>query len=299
MGNGGIRILQQAASQLSSLMSVAITKSNTSNTFVPGDASNGPYRPVGWANDDPTGQKARYSLSYTLPPIESDTNSLSSATIDSNGNAYYTATPSATPKPSYAVFDAVIKATFNSRLRITDYPVQTGQNFTYNAVLEPVRLMMEVGVYDTVDTYAAGMWGNDSNKSVAALKLMQRLQQLRLPITINSRWGSYYPLLLEDITLPDDNATFAAAKMTLIFRQVFVSQLAAVGQSSRNQTTDTTNSGNVSSTAVPETVTNNNTLNAAQQANVVSKQVKTNNAGIVSSNPTSKIPSLPLDFLPN
>lgn len=290
-GGGGVRITEQVASQLSSIIAVAITKSNKNSGFQPGQATKGPYRPIGWANNDPTGQKARYSLSYALPQSSPTTQS-----SNANGQAATPFVIQGAPARSYSVFDAVIKATFNSRLKITDYPVQTGQNFSYNAVLEPVRIVMEVGVYDTVAAYDISMWGGASTKSVAALKLMQLLQQLRVPITINSRWGSYYPVLLEDITLPDSKDTYASAKMTLTFRQVFVANLAENGQSARNQTTDSTNTGNVPSTPVPASVSDNNTLSASQQQVVTNSQTKTLNSGIVSSNPTSSISSLVAGF---
>ena len=45
-------------------------------------------------------------------------------------------------------FDAFLRSTHTSRLKITDHPVQTGAALTDHSYLEPQELTMEIGMSD-------------------------------------------------------------------------------------------------------------------------------------------------------
>ncbi len=287
---GGITLTTQAAIQLASMVSVAITSGVPSSQAGSSIAATpGPYRPPLWAKNDSTGALARYSISYQTGNLPFASTSSTPATYTGatkNGTEVLSTSVSATLATQILVFDAVIRATHSRELKITDYPVQTGQNFSYNAVLQPQRLVMEIGMSDAMDMYLPGMWDGAATKSVSAYLMMLNLQQYAVPLTINSIWGSYSPMLLESISLPDDNTTFRSAKMTLTFRQIFVSALAPAGQSARTQTTDSTQTGTVSSTPVPTSVENSNNIDNDPTADsaAISSTVAPINPGNFTSN---------------
>lgn len=147
----------------------------------------GQWRPPQWANNIP---------SYTM---------LSAS--DGGNSTYY-------------FFDAVFRTEHTSELRITEHPVQTGANISDHAYQIPYRLVMQIGMSDTMDSYQAGAWSDTSGKSVAAYQALIGLQQSRALLSITTRLTNYSNMLIESIRSDDTAETQYGLKAIVTFRQV-------------------------------------------------------------------------------
>ena len=65
-------------------------------------------------------------------------------------------------------FDAFLKIDHNSRLKITDHPVEEGANIADHAYVEPQSLTMEVGMSDVCNSLIEGQFQQKYTRSVSA-----------------------------------------------------------------------------------------------------------------------------------
>jgi hypothetical protein len=76
-----------------------------------------------------------------------------------------------------------------------------------------------------------------------AYKVLEKLQQDRIPLTAVTRLGTYNNMLVESLVVPDDKNTTFALKATVTLKEIIVAQVTTVKISSRPQITDSTNMG--------------------------------------------------------
>ncbi|CAK9249992.1 unnamed protein product [Sphagnum jensenii] len=196
------------------------------------------------------------------------------------------------------VFDAMLTADHTSDAELTKYPVQTGANASYNAILKPKVLILEVAMSDAIDAYKAGMWVGNLSKSVSAWQTMVSLQAARVFLTVNTRLQTYTNMLLKSITSKDDKKTFSGGlHMVLTFEQVFTSTVAQKQISSRPNTTNSNNLAISQGASVPNSVTNNYKLPDTPVSNFIdapdlsNSYGTTESPGLWSSNNIGTIPS--------
>jgi hypothetical protein len=242
---GGIVITPGNALVLAELVEVAIiTIAGDANialnagvdTALAGDATI--YRPPQWA----TG-KQKYSI---VVPQTSTT-----------GN------PNDVTASTQYVFDAMMEASHSSHLDVTKYPVQTGYNAAYNAVLKAKRVVLVVEMSDAVDQYQAGMWVGGFSKSINAFQTMLNIQALRQFLTVNTRLYQYTNMMLIDISSRDSKKTRNGLDLVLEFEQLFVDAVTVQGLSARPNVTDSNQLAQIPSTDVPSSLTNINKVDPA------------------------------------
>lgn len=210
--------------------------SSYSNTPPPGTpASSGPWRPPQWQQTPLT------SVTANLPNPESASGS----------------------SPTTYFFDAVLRIIHAQQLRKTSHPVQSGANVSDHAFMQPAKVTLEVGMSDAMAQYKNGQYSSSSSKSVSAYQTFLNIQQLRVPLTVQTRLKTYYNMLITDISSPDDVRSLHGLRMTITFEEVITatantSSAGTVGAgtgtststSARPDTTDDTGEG----TKVPEDV---------------------------------------------
>lgn len=140
-------------------------------------------------------------------------------------------------------FDAVINLTHTSQLTITSHPVQTGNNVTDYAFLLPRTLSMNVGMSDTATSFIPGQFAGGSSRSVEAYKVLEQLQQLRIPIQVYTRLGLYQNMLIQQLTVPDDYTTHNGLKCTVDLQELLVTTVQTVKISSAPSTTSSAKQG--------------------------------------------------------
>jgi hypothetical protein len=148
------------------------------------------------------------------------------------------------------VFDAFFSINHESTLSITEHPVQTGANISDHAFMEPRTVTFEIGMSDVMQDlsqYISGIEsfnnGNSPSRSINAYKVLEKLQQDRIPLTAVTRLGTYNNMLVESLVVPDDKNTTFALKATVTLKEIIVAQVTTVKISSRPQITDSTNMG--------------------------------------------------------
>lgn len=184
------------------------------------DASTTPWQPVQW--------KGLSSDEATLIGIKT-------GIYDENNSKYY-------------FFDAVFHETHTSSVRMTEHPVQTGANIVDHAYMMPLKLSLEIGMSDAMQSLVTSEWAGSYTKSVSAYQTLKTLQSNRLPLTVHTRLNKYENMVIDTITADDTYKTYGGLRATIGMTQLLVGVVATVSSSTDSQTTGSTNSGNVTAT---------------------------------------------------
>ena len=173
------------------------------------------------------------------------------------------------------VFDAVIRTEHQRRIEKTQHPIQTGANVADHAIIEPARVVLEIGMSDAMDSYTPGQWTGDSSKSVNAY---QTLVSLRMPqpLTVTTRLNVYTNMILTSVSAPDTVETkfglksFPRVRGAIHGHDYQPASQRAAGSDGRNEP------GNEAPLPVPASIL---------QQNVTTQTTTVPVAGVLSSNP--------------
>jgi hypothetical protein len=172
-----------------------------------------------------------------LPSDEATLIGVKTGIFDSNNSNYY-------------FFDAVFHETHVSSVRMTEHPVQTGANIVDHAYMMPLKLSLEIGMSDAMQSLVKTEWTGSYTKSVSAYQKLKELQSNRLPLTVHTRLNKYENMVIDTITVDDTYKTYAGLRATINMTQLLVAVIATVATSTDGQTTDSTNTGTVTATEV-------------------------------------------------
>ncbi len=182
-------------------------------------------------------------------------------------------------------FDGIMRTEHVSRVRTTQYPVQTGVTMTDHAIIEPAELTIEIMMndchstsftthnpfLDTVyDSLQLIKWysnwlplerntstGERSTRTWMTLKAMQLSRQ---PMVVETRLQKYENMLIEELSAPDDVKTMNALKATVRLREIVVANVAETQASARVAAYVKTNGGQVAAQTKPVDDTSLNAL---------------------------------------
>lgn len=155
----------------------------------------------------------------------------------------YIDTAPSDPNSGKYVFDAFLTIQHNRNLTITESPVQTGANISDHAYMEPKELTMDIGMSDVMTSVIHGQFLDGETRSVSAYNMLSDLQSQRVPCNVVTRLGTYTNMLVETISVNDDNTTFHGLKATVTFKEILVAAVETVKISARPQTSTSTNNG--------------------------------------------------------
>jgi len=165
------------------------------------------------------------------------------------------------------IFDAFLKIDHERRLTMTDHPVEEGANITDHAYLEPKAVSMEIGMSDVCSSIVDGQFQERPTRSISAFATLERLQEERRRLTINTKLATYKNMLIDTITVPDDYTTMYGMKATVFFREIIVAMTDTVTLPNRTSRaphkTGNTNTGTVQPSA---SEANRSTLDRAGNA---------------------------------
>lgn len=148
-------------------------------------------------------------------------------------------------------FDAVFRTEHQSRLKITQHPVQGGANISDHAYMEPEVVTMEIGMSDANPTPIFQQFTSSANKSVSAFEALKLLQESRKPLDVSTRLKQYTNMLIESLVVPDDIKTATGLRASITLRRIIMVDVPKVQTSSRPQATNLSAGG--SSTPTPVT----------------------------------------------
>ena len=179
-------------------------------------------------------------------------------------------------------FDGIMRSEHLSRVRPTQYPVQTGVTMTDHAIIEPAELTIEIMMTDaatnnyiSIDPILSLMYQSvqairiysnilphapnpitlgGKGRSAQAWLLLKIMQQSRVPITVETRLQTYYNMIIEELSTPDDYKTLNALRCTVRMKEIIFAEAAETQTSARAAAT--TNNSNGGQT--PATVTDVN-----------------------------------------
>ena len=158
-------------------------------------------------------------------------------------------------------FDGIMRTEHISRIRPTNYPVQTGVTMTDHSIIEPAELTIEIMMSDAkADSYMqtppvigniiqsmGTMYSNfaglpcmpsmvttpGEGRSIDAWKSLRAMQMARTPITVETRLQTYHNMLIEELSAPDDVNTLHALRCTIRLREIIFATVAETAVSAR------------------------------------------------------------------
>lgn len=163
-------------------------------------------------------------------------------------------------------FDGIMRTEHTRKSRATQHPVQTGANISDHIILEPAELMIEIYMSDAyappsisvgnafVDTILSevtktelldGQFAAGSGRSAQAWRVLKLMQDLRMPIEVETRLDYYENMVIEELTAPDDVKTLNALSATLIMKEIIMVDVSEIKVSARKDIAPETNGGTV------------------------------------------------------
>jgi hypothetical protein len=121
------------------------------------------------------------------------------------------------------VFDCVILADHDQRLRKTEHPIQTCAAISDHAFIEPATLSLDVGMSDSMQSYSyPSVWTGNPSKSVSAYQTLLQLMFSRIPLTVTTRLRTYYNMIVESLRPQENAKTIGGLRCRVEFGQVFL-----------------------------------------------------------------------------
>jgi len=143
------------------------------------------------------------------------------------------------------VFDAFLKIDHNSRLEITQHPVQTGASIADHAFLQPRTLQFEIGMSDVAKDVINGQFGSSEGRGLKAYELLKNLQFARTPVQVTTRLDVFEKMLVADVHVPDDYKTLYGLRATVTMQEILVADVYTYKISAEPNKTDVTNRGDI------------------------------------------------------
>ncbi|GLG02180.1 hypothetical protein Alches_22210 [Alicyclobacillus hesperidum subsp. aegles] len=151
-------------------------------------------------------------------------------------------------------FDAFLQATHTSTLTITQHPVQSGSSISDYAYMQPRTLSLNIGMTDVAKSFIPGQFSGGSSRSVQAYQVLLQLQQMRIPVQVYTRLGLYQNMLVETLTVQDDNTTTHGLRCTVDLSELLVATVEVVKISANPAVTDSAKKGTQQPKQVPSSI---------------------------------------------
>jgi len=118
--------------------------------------------------------------------------------------------------------DCVFKETHDSKLTITEHPVETGGKISDHAYLNPRILTIEAGVSDNISIFRRfnDKFSGGESRSKQAFSILSTLQENRILLTIGTGFKLYENMLLEALSVPQDKKNPDTCRFTATFKQI-------------------------------------------------------------------------------
>lgn len=130
-------------------------------------------------------------------------------------------------------FDAIISAQHTTKRQITEHPVQWGAAISDHSYQLPALLTLEVGMSDAMSSFIFGQYSPDSGagKSVNAYQTFVELQKTGQPFIVNTHLQRYTNMVIENISITDNNRTTYSARFSISFKEIFIGITSTVSKS--------------------------------------------------------------------
>ena len=142
-------------------------------------------------------------------------------------------------------FDGFIDDTINSELEVTSNPVETGVAVTDHAYLKPRQIVMNVKMSDVHQSLVPGQFTGGWSRSVTAFEILQKMQSDRIPVSVVVRLGIFQNIIIQKLVAKNSADTYAGLNVEVTLTELPVARVKTVEISSAEQTTGSTNGGNL------------------------------------------------------
>ncbi|WP_281759275.1 phage baseplate protein, partial [Alicyclobacillus hesperidum] len=122
------------------------------------------------------------------------------------------------------------------------------------AYMQPRTLSLNIGMTDVAKSFIPGQFSGGSSRSVQAYQVLLQLQQMRIPVQVYTRLGLYQNMLVETLTVQDDNTTTHGLRCTVDLSELLVATVEVVKISANPAVTDSAKKGTQQPKQVPSSI---------------------------------------------
>lgn len=151
-------------------------------------------------------------------------------------------------------FDGFIDIDYSSELEITSNPVETGVAVTDHSYRKPRELVMNVMMSDVHQSLVPGQFDNGWSRSQSAYKILETIQNNRIPVSVLTRLGLYENMIIRRLQAKDDYETFQALSATVSLVELPVARVKTVKISAAPQTTNSSQLGTLQAVEVTDKI---------------------------------------------
>ena len=151
-------------------------------------------------------------------------------------------------------FDGFMSVEHSRELEMTENPVETGAAIVDHAYVKPSELTMQIRMSDVHQSIISGQFSDSSSRSVSAWKILKKLQDNRIPVSVFTRLGLYENMMIQSLTANDDSSTFRALNATVTLKELPVARVKTVKISKASNTTASTEMGNIQAEPTNESI---------------------------------------------
>ena len=171
------------------------------------------------------------------------------------------------------IFDTAIHIEHDQDGVVTNNPVQTGTSVNDHFYLLPMRVVAEIGMSDSMQSYTLGQWSGGPSRSVNAYQTLLTIQSNKQVVSIATRLATnglspYAQMVILNIRAEEDKDTQFSGRFWVTFQQIILANVALVSNTTTNDTTNTTRPQATCSTEAGQQLTQNVPSNVQQQNNI-------------------------------
>ncbi len=150
-------------------------------------------------------------------------------------------------------FDAWLRLGHNTSLTITQHPVESGAAITDHSYVNPRKWSFDIGMTDVARGTVQGV---STSRSVNAYNALVQMQSTRNLLTLVSKYGIFYNILIADISANDNFQSKFGSRFTITLQEVILVRNQITKVSLHPQITNQTSRGQVSPNRLTETTRN-------------------------------------------
>lgn len=150
-------------------------------------------------------------------------------------------------------FDAWLRLGHNTSITMTQHPVETGASITDHSFVNPRRFSFDIGMTDVA---RGSVQGVSTSRSVNAYNALVQMQNSRDLLTLVSKYGVFYNILISDISANDNFQSKYGSRFTITLQEVILVKNQITKVSLHPQITNQTSRGQVSPNSLTETTKN-------------------------------------------
>lgn len=143
-------------------------------------------------------------------------------------------------------FDGFLSVNHTSELELTTHTVEDGSSITDHSYMKPKKVEMTILMSDVHESLIPGQFSGSWSRSIKAFEVLKKIQSDRIAVSVLTRLGLYENMIIQSLTTEDTDEQLFGLKCNVSLVELPVARVRTVEISLADQTTISTEIGNVS-----------------------------------------------------